>query len=88
MIRRGGAICAELCGLPLNAALHFTPKAYPEGPPRFGSLFRIKNPSLFEIMNFFTWYERPAREKKKATIRRQKPPKVALNGRTPRPPLV
>ncbi len=49
------------CHLSLNAALHFTPKAYPEGPPRVGSLFRIKNPSLLEIMNFFTLYDRKVR---------------------------
>jgi len=38
MHRRRGSFCAGLCRLPFGVALHFTPKAYPEGSPRSGSL--------------------------------------------------
>jgi hypothetical protein len=33
-----------LCRVSLSVALHFTPKAYPEGSLRFGSLSCIENP--------------------------------------------
>jgi len=36
---------APLCRLPLDRNPHFTPKAYPEGSTRSGSLPCIENPS-------------------------------------------
>ena len=46
--------------LHFGVALHFTPKAYPEGSPRSSSLFCIKNLSVLWSNYYSTWYKPPA----------------------------